>query len=105
MIITGGENVYSAEVERVIQEHPAVAEVAVIGVPDETWGESVLAVVAPVPGAEIDPDRLIAFCREHLAGYKCPRRVEIRDVLPRNAAGKLKPQLRRPYWEGRDRRV
>jgi len=106
MIITGGENVYSPEVERVIQEHPAVAEVAVIGIPDETWGESILAIVAPRPDAAVDEAELIAFCREHLAGYKCPKHVEVRDVLPRNASGKLlKPQLRRPYWEGRDRRI
>ena len=106
MILTGAENVYSPEVERVIQEHPAVAEVAVIGVPDETWGESVLAVVAPQPDATIDPDELRAFCREHLAGYKCPKQVEIREALPRSATGKiLKAPLRAPYWEGHDRKI
>ncbi len=106
MIITGGENVYSPEVERVVQEHPAVAEVAVIGIPDETWGESIVAIVSPKPGATLDPEELIAYCREHLAAYKCPRRVEVRDVLPRNASGKLlKPQLRRPYWEGQERKI
>lgn len=106
MIITGGENVYSSEVERVIQEYPDVAEVAVIGVPDDAWGESVLAVVAPRPGTTIDPAALIAFCREHLAGYKCPKSVEFLDILPRNASGKLvKPDLRRPYWRGRDRSI
>jgi acyl-CoA synthetase (AMP-forming)/AMP-acid ligase II len=98
--------VYSPEVERVVQEHPAVAEVAVIGIPDETWGESIVAIVAPKPGATVDPEDLIAYCRDHLAAYKCPRRVEVRDVLPRNASGKLlKPQLRRPYWQDQERRI
>ncbi|WP_372405145.1 long-chain-fatty-acid--CoA ligase [Streptomyces luteireticuli] len=89
LIISGGENVYSAEVERVLVEHPAVAEAAVIGVPDEKWGESVLAVVAVRDGARIEESGLDAFCRTHLAGYKCPRGVAVVDGLPRNAAGKV----------------
>jgi acyl-CoA synthetase (AMP-forming)/AMP-acid ligase II len=106
MIITGGENVYGPEVERVLVEHPSVAECAVIGVPHEVWGESVLAFVQPVPGAGVDQAELIAFCREHLAAYKCPRSVQPVDALPRNATGKvLKTQLRRPYWEGTGRRI
>lgn len=102
MIISGGENIYSIEVERVLAEHPAVTEVAVIGVPDEKWGETVKAVVAlegEASGAE-----LIAFARERLAAYKCPKTVDIVDALPRNPTGKiLKKDLRKPYWEGRDR--
>ena len=102
MIISGGENIYSIEVERVLAEHPAVAEVAVIGVPDEKWGEVVKAVVS-LEG-EASEEELIAFCREHLAAYKCPKTVDIKDELPRNPTGKiLKKDLRKPYWEGRDR--
>jgi acyl-CoA synthetase (AMP-forming)/AMP-acid ligase II len=102
MIISGGENIYSIEVERVLAEHPAVAEVAVIGVPDEKWGEVVKAVVS-LEGEASEQD-LIAFCREHLAAYKCPKTVDIKDELPRNPTGKiLKKDLRKPFWEGRDR--
>ncbi|HET7666231.1 MAG TPA: long-chain-fatty-acid--CoA ligase [Mycobacterium sp.] len=102
MIISGGENIYSIEVERVLGEHPAVAEVAVIGVPDERWGEVVKAVVS-LEGDATEQE-LIAFCREHLAAYKCPKTVDIKDELPRNPTGKiLKKDLRKPYWEGRER--
>jgi acyl-CoA synthetase (AMP-forming)/AMP-acid ligase II len=102
MIISGGENIYSIEVERVLAEHPAVAEVAVIGVPDEKWGEVVKAVVS-LEGDASEQD-LIAFCREHLAAYKCPKSIDIADELPRNPTGKiLKKDLRKPYWEGGDR--
>jgi acyl-CoA synthetase (AMP-forming)/AMP-acid ligase II len=95
MIITGGENVYSSEVERVLYEHPAVIEAAVIGVPDEQWGESVKAFVASPNPLRIE--EIIEFCRERLAGYKCPKIVEFVTVLPRNAAGKvLKRELREP---------
>jgi acyl-CoA synthetase (AMP-forming)/AMP-acid ligase II len=104
MIISGGENIYSIEVERVLAEHPAVAEVAVIGVPDEKWGEAVKAVVALDPDAEATDAELIAWCRERLAGYKCPKTVDIIEALPRNPTGKiLKVDLRKPFWEGRDR--
>ncbi len=106
MIISGGENVYSPEVERVVAEHPAVAEVAIIGVPDDTWGEVVKAVVSLTPEGSLTEDELIAHCREHLAGFKCPRSVDVIEALPRNPTGKiLKRDLRRPYWEGRDRSV
>jgi acyl-CoA synthetase (AMP-forming)/AMP-acid ligase II len=106
MIVSGGENVYPAEVERVIVEHPAVGDVAVIGVPDETWGEVGKAVVVPKPGASLDEAELLAFCRERLAGYKCPKSVTIATELPRNATGKvLKRQLREPYWAGRDTKI
>jgi acyl-CoA synthetase (AMP-forming)/AMP-acid ligase II len=106
MIISGGENVYSPEVENVLAAHPAVGEVAIIGVPDERWGEVVKAVVAPAAGASVDPGELIAFARERLAHYKCPQSVDVVEALPRNPAGKvLKRELRRPYWEGHDRKV
>ena len=106
MIITGGENVYSPEVERILVEHPGVADVAVVGVPDDRWGESVMAFVQPAQGATVDPDELIAFARQHLAAFKCPRRVEVVTALPRNGTGKvLKGVLRRPYWEGTGRKV
>ena len=106
MIITGGENVYSPEVERVLAEHPAVMEVAIIGVPDDRWGESVKAVVSLYPGADVTGPELIDWCRESLAHFKCPKSVDIIEALPRNPTGKiLKRELRRPYWEGRDSAV
>ncbi|MFC0540910.1 AMP-binding protein [Kutzneria chonburiensis] len=102
MIITGGENVYSPEVERVLAEHPAVADVAVIGVPDDRWGESVKAVVQAADGQSLDPDELVAYARAHLAGYKVPRSIDVVAEMPRNATGKiLKKVLRRPYWPDR----
>ncbi|WP_235738475.1 long-chain-fatty-acid--CoA ligase [Nocardioides alcanivorans] len=103
MIISGGENIYSPEVERVLAEHPAVMEVAVIGVPDDTWGEVVKAIVAPKPDVETSEQELIDFAREHLAHFKCPRSVDFLDLLPRNPSGKiLKRELRKEHWEGRD---
>jgi acyl-CoA synthetase (AMP-forming)/AMP-acid ligase II len=106
MIITGGENVYSPEVEQAVAGHPAVAEVAVIGVPDDRWGESVKAVVALRPGQQATGAEIIAFTRERLAHYKCPRTVDFTTALPRNPSGKvLKRALRAPYWEGRDRQI
>ncbi|HEX4725706.1 MAG TPA: long-chain-fatty-acid--CoA ligase [Pseudonocardiaceae bacterium] len=103
MIISGGENVYPAEIERVLAEFPGVADVAVVGVPDERWGEVGKAVVVPVAGASFDPDGLLAYCREHLASYKCPRSVTVVAELPRNATGKvLKRQLREPFWADRE---
>jgi acyl-CoA synthetase (AMP-forming)/AMP-acid ligase II len=106
MIVSGGENIYPAEIERVLAEHPTVDDVAVIGVPDERWGEVPKAVVVPAQDATVDPDALIAYCREHLAAYKCPKTVDVVDELPRNLTGKvLKKQLREPYWRGRERRV
>jgi long-chain acyl-CoA synthetase len=97
MIVSGGENIYPAEVENVLAEHPEVLEAAVVGVPDERWGETVLAVVVARPGAAPDEAGVIAFCRERLAHYKCPRHVRVVDALPRNASGKiLRRKLRGP---------
>ena len=106
MIISGGENIYSPEVERVLAEHPAVMEVAIIGVPDDTWGESVKAVVSFHEGQSATEQELIDHCREHLAHYKCPRSIDVLELLPRNPTGKiLKRELRQPYWDGRERQV
>jgi long-chain acyl-CoA synthetase len=106
MIVSGGENVYPAEVENVLMKHPAVGDVAVIGVPDDKWGEAVKAIVVKAAGAEVTDTELIAYCRESLAGYKLPKSVDFADVLPRNPSGKLlKRELREPYWAGIDRRI
>ena len=106
MIVSGGENVYPAEVENVLSAHPAIFEVAVIGVPHERWGETVKAVVVLRPGHEVQEKQLIEFAREQLARFKCPTSVEFTDVLPRNASGKLlKRELRRIYWKGQDRAI
>ena len=106
VIISGGENVSSIEVEDALCSHPAVAEAAVIGVPDEKWGETVKALVVLAPGAALTEGELIEHCREHLAHYKCPTSVELRDELARTATGKLqKFKLRAPYWEGRSRTI
>jgi acyl-CoA synthetase (AMP-forming)/AMP-acid ligase II len=106
VIISGGENVSSIEVEDALFSHPAVAEVAVIGVPHEKWGETVKALVVLVPGQRAEEAELIEWCRERLAHFKCPTSVEVRDELARTATGKLqKFKLRSPYWEGRDRQV
>jgi acyl-CoA synthetase (AMP-forming)/AMP-acid ligase II len=106
VIISGGENVSSIEVEDCIFSHPAVAEVCVIGVPDQKWGEAVKALVVLTPGAAASEADLIEYCRSRLAHYKCPKTVEFRDVLDRTATGKLqKFKLRAPYWEGRERQV
>jgi acyl-CoA synthetase (AMP-forming)/AMP-acid ligase II len=105
VIISGGENVSSIEVEDAVMSHPAVREVAVIGIPDDRWGELVTALVVR-DGDEVTADELIAHCRQGLAGYKCPKRVEFVDSLPRTATGKLqKFKLREQYWKGRERQV
>jgi acyl-CoA synthetase (AMP-forming)/AMP-acid ligase II len=106
VIISGGENVSSIEVEDTLFRHPDVAEVAVIGVPDEKWGETVKALVVLRPSGEASEADLIAFCRERLAHYKCPTSVEIRSDLARTATGKLqKFKLREPYWAGRTKQI
>ena len=108
MIVSGGENVYSTEVEEVLYQHPAVLEAAAFGVPDEKWGEAVWAVV--VPRAEhhnVDPAEIVAFCKQHIAGYKVPKGIDLRiEPLPKSGPGKvLKRELRAPYWAGKDRSV
>ncbi|MNM88368.1 Long-chain-fatty-acid--CoA ligase [compost metagenome] len=106
MIVSGGENVYSAEVENVIARHPAVLMCAVIGIPSEQWGEAVHGVVVCKPGAVLSEDQVRAHCRESIAGYKCPKSVEFRTELPLSGAGKiLKRDLREPYWAGLARGV
>ncbi len=105
-INTGGENVYPREVEEVLLAHPAVADAAVVGVPDDRWGEAVLAVVVRRTDATVSDRDLTAHCRDRIAGYKVPRRIEFVDSLPRTATGKvLRRELREPYWKGRVRRV
>ena len=106
MIISGGENIYPAEVEAVLSLHPDVEDVAVIGVPDERWGEVPKALVVARAAAHPDPDDVLAFARDRLAGFKVPKTVEIRGPLPRNPTGKvLRRLLREPYWKGRDRLI
>ena len=110
MIVSGGENVYPAEVENALLAHPSVVDAAVIGVPDDRWGETVKAIVVRAEGADSDDAALaadiIASTRTRLAGYKCPTSIDFVDVLPRNPSGKvLKRELRAPYWEGRERNI
>jgi acyl-CoA synthetase (AMP-forming)/AMP-acid ligase II len=107
MIVSGGENVYSAEVENALSQHPAVATSAVIGIPSEQWGESVHAIVILHPGTEATPEELMAHCHTLIAGFKCPRSVDFRtDPFPLSGANKvLKTELRKPYWDGRDRQI
>jgi fatty-acyl-CoA synthase len=106
VIISGGENVSSIEVEGALFSHPQVTEVAVIGVPDEKWGESVLALVVKKPDTALDEATLLAYVKTKLASYKCPKKIEFRDELARTATGKLqKFKLREPYWKGHTRRV
>jgi acyl-CoA synthetase (AMP-forming)/AMP-acid ligase II len=107
MIVTGGENVFSAEVESAISKHPAVAEVAVIGIPDDKWGEAVHAIIVPQAGQSVSTEDILAHCKELIANYKWPRSTELRsDPLPVSGAGKvLKRDLRAPFWEGKERNV
>jgi acyl-CoA synthetase (AMP-forming)/AMP-acid ligase II len=107
MIVTGGENVYSVEVENAIASHPAVAQVAVIGVPSEQWGEAVLAIVVPREGVKVSEEDIKAWARDRIAGYKVPKSVEFRtEPLPLSGAMKvLKRELRTAYWEGQERSV
>jgi len=106
MIITGGENVYPREIEEVLVTHPAVREVAVIGVPDPKWGEAIKAIVSLVPGASATEEELIGFCKDNIASYKKPKSVDFTEELPKNNYGKiLKRELRAKYWEGKERKV
>ena len=102
LIISGGENISSIEVEGVIYQHPAVLECAIIAMPDEQWGEIPLAAVVGKPGHQLTEAAVIEFCRERLAHFKAPKKVEFFDVLPRTATGKVKKnELREKYWEGK----
>ncbi len=106
MIVSGGENIYPAEVENAVMAHPAVADCAVIGVPDDKWGEAVKAIVVLKQGMQATAEDIIAFCKTRIASYKVPKSVDFVDALPRNPSGKvLRRELREPYWKGRDRRV
>jgi long-chain acyl-CoA synthetase len=109
MIISGGVNIYPAEIEALLHQHPKVADVAVFGVPDEDWGESVKAVVEPLPGVPTGPElaeELTVYCRQNLASYKVPRSIDFREALPRLPTGKLyKRLLRDEYWQGQTRRI
>ncbi len=106
MIVSGGENVYPAEVESALFSHDAVADVAVIGVPDPRWGEAVKAIVVTKDGAAVSADDLIGHARARIAGYKVPKSIDFADALPRNPSGKiLKRELRKPFWEGREKQV
>jgi acyl-CoA synthetase (AMP-forming)/AMP-acid ligase II len=106
MIISGGENIYPAELENMLMQHPAIADCAVIGVPDEQWGEAVKACVVLRKNLAASAAEIIAFSRERMAHFKCPKSVEFLDTLPRNPSGKLlKYVLRQPYWAGRERQV
>jgi acyl-CoA synthetase (AMP-forming)/AMP-acid ligase II len=106
LIISGGENIYSAEVEGILSEHPAITEVVVVGIPDERWGETVLAVVVLRHGHILTDTELIAWAKERLAGFKIPRSIKFMDELPRNPSGKvLKRELRAPYWHAQFRQV
>ncbi len=106
MVVSGGENIYPAEVENVLLAHPAVVDAAVIGVPDEKWGETVKAIVVLAPAATLDEADIIDHCRRTLAHYKCPTSVDTADALPRNPSGKiLKRELRAPYWTGKQRSI
>ncbi len=106
MIVSGGENIYPAEVENALMSHPDIADAAVIGVPSEKWGETVLAIITPRPGSDPGEQEIISYSRERIAHYKCPTSVERLESIPRNPSGKiLKTELRKPYWEGRERSV
>ena len=106
MIVSGAENVYPAEVERVLEGFPGIADVAVIGVPDEQWGEAVKAVIVAENGTTLSENDIIEFAREHIARFKCPKSVDVVDSIPRNPSGKiLKKDLRAPYWEDHDRNI
>ena len=106
MVVSGGENVYSAEVESVVTQLPQVSQCAIIGVPDERWGERVHAVIVPAAGQSVSLDEIAAHCHQHIAGYKCPRSMELAEALPLSPAGKvLKNVLRAPHWKGQGKGV
>ena len=106
MIVSGGENVYPAEVESAIFGHESISDVAVIGIPDEKWGEAVKAIVVLKEGKKASEKEIIDFTRERIAGFKSPKSVDFISELPRNPSGKiLKKELRAPYWEGKERQI
>jgi fatty-acyl-CoA synthase/long-chain acyl-CoA synthetase len=106
MIISGGVNIYPAEIEAALEQHPDINDVAVFGIPDEEWGEAVHAIVVVRPGVTLTKDDIAAFARQHLAGYKVPRSYSYLTEIPRTGSGKiLKRELRKPFWEGRKSRV
>ncbi len=106
MIVSGAENVYPAEVENALMSYPAIADAAVIGVPDDKWGEAVKGIVVLKPGAEASAEDIIAFCKTRIAGYKTPKSIDFVEALPRNPSGKiLRRELREPFWAGRERRI
>ncbi len=106
MIISGGENIYPAEVESAVYGHPDIADIAVIGVPDPKWGEAVKAVIVRKPGSSLNEADVIAYARQKIAGFKCPKSVDFVEALPRNPSGKiLRRELRAPYWDGLERQV
>jgi fatty-acyl-CoA synthase/long-chain acyl-CoA synthetase len=106
MIISGGMNIYPAEIEAALEQHPAIYDVAVFGIPSDEWGELVHATIVVAPGETMTEQDVVAFSREHLAGYKTPRSVEFTEELPRTGSGKiLKRQLRAPFWEGQGAQV
>ena len=106
MIVSGGENIYPAEVENALLSHPQIADAAVIGIPDDKWGEATKAFIVQTEGEPLAEADVISYVRTQIAGYKCPKTVEHIDALPRNPSGKiLRKDLRAPYWEGRERNV
>ena len=106
MIVSGGENIYPAEVENALLSHPQIADAAVIGIPDDKWGEATKAFIVQAEGDPLDETEVISYVRTQIAGYKCPKTVEYIDALPRNPSGKiLRKDLRAPYWEGKERIV
>ncbi len=106
MIVTGGENVYSTEVENTLYMHEAVLECAVVGVPDEKWGETVHAIVVLKPGATATAEELISFCKEHIARYKAPKSIEFLESLPKTGSGKIeKKKLRERHWINQQKKV
>ena len=106
MIVSGGENIYPAEVENALLSHPNIADAAVIGIPDEKWGEASKAFIVQLEGEKLSEDEVISYVRTQIAGYKCPKTVDHISELPRNPSGKiLRKDLRAPFWEGKDRNV